>query len=488
MEDDRVVFISYVREDLEAVDALATALAAAGVTVWRDTAELWPGDDWRAKIKDAITRRALVMIACFSTNASTREKSYMNEELALAAAEIRMRRPDRPWLFPVRLDNCDVPPMDLGGGRELSSLHWVDLFGDEYNSSMLKLVYRISQMFPDAAAIQDAAIHSTPPTTVDRDWRQLLRAPGADIEFYERLTTLAAETARAVLDPVRFPVQGISSASRYELVRSIALRSQAFLEICIDVSSALAITCQWGKVEHELGVARAMERLASVATPAAGLSAFLNLRKLAVLVAGYCATMGAIDQRNWPMLRAALLDPTVQVQGGPVPVAALMNTWLPFEGNELGAQVVILAADGVDLPDDLLADLETGRKGKRHTPGSDWLHQSLRPWFSEIAPDDAEYTSLFDSAEVILGAVLTDLNVTSSAGGPWIPPASFGSFTWRYRHDPQPIETKIRADILGGGPTSGMISAGFFGGDRARAETALDAFGVEAGQVRQRRF
>jgi len=56
-------FISYVREDSGEVDRLQRILEAAGIPVWRDTANLWPGENWSVKIKDAITRDALVFIA-----------------------------------------------------------------------------------------------------------------------------------------------------------------------------------------------------------------------------------------------------------------------------------------------------------------------------------------------------------------------------------------------------------------------------------------
>lgn len=60
------VFISYVREDADRVGQLQRALQVAGIPVWRDTADLWPGEDWQAKIRSAITDNALVFIACFS--------------------------------------------------------------------------------------------------------------------------------------------------------------------------------------------------------------------------------------------------------------------------------------------------------------------------------------------------------------------------------------------------------------------------------------
>src|SRR5271169_3173426 len=121
-------FVSYVREDSLQVDRMQRVLEARGVRVWRDTADLWPGEDWRAKIRHAITNDALVFIACFSPSSLAREKSYQNEELTLAIDQLRRRRPDIPWLIPVRFGDCDIPDYDIGAGRTLSSLQRADLF------------------------------------------------------------------------------------------------------------------------------------------------------------------------------------------------------------------------------------------------------------------------------------------------------------------------------------------------------------------------
>jgi TIR domain len=84
-------FISYVREDSPEVDRLQRMLEAAGVRVWRDTAELWPGEDWRAKIRHAITDDAFAFLACFSRQSLAREKSYQRQELNLAIEEMQLR-------------------------------------------------------------------------------------------------------------------------------------------------------------------------------------------------------------------------------------------------------------------------------------------------------------------------------------------------------------------------------------------------------------
>src|SRR5215475_15222970 len=84
----------------------------------------------RAEIQRAIRDDALVFLACFSHSSVSRGSSYQNEEISLAVDQLRVRRPDVPWLIPVRFDSCRIPYRDIGGGRTLASLQRADLFGD----------------------------------------------------------------------------------------------------------------------------------------------------------------------------------------------------------------------------------------------------------------------------------------------------------------------------------------------------------------------
>lgn len=153
-------FISYVREDSAKADRLQDTLEAAGVRVWRDTADLWPGEDWRAKIRQAITNDALVFIACFSRKSLLRVKSYQNEELALAIQQLRLRRPDVPWLIPVRFDDCDIPEYEIGGGRTLASIQRVDLFGRGSAQEASRLITTVLRILgPHPAASSAAGAH-----------------------------------------------------------------------------------------------------------------------------------------------------------------------------------------------------------------------------------------------------------------------------------------------------------------------------------------
>ena len=146
--DDLVqhVFVSYVREDSEAVDRLCEVLTAAGIPYWTDRTSLAPGDAWKAKIREAIRSGSLVFLACFSDNSRAKAKSYMNEELTLAVEEFRQVPPGRTWLIPVHLDDGPIPEWDLGAGRTFDDINYVDFFGQQVPAQSASLAITISHI------------------------------------------------------------------------------------------------------------------------------------------------------------------------------------------------------------------------------------------------------------------------------------------------------------------------------------------------------
>jgi WD40 repeat protein len=151
------VFVSYAREDARHVDVLQHALESAGIRVWRDTADLWPGEDWRAKIRHEITGSTLVFLACFSRRSLARKAGYQNEEITLAIEQLRLRRPDQPWLIPVRFDDCDVPELSIGGGRTLATIQRADLFGDSAENEIRRLTAAVRRILSRNVANLDRA-------------------------------------------------------------------------------------------------------------------------------------------------------------------------------------------------------------------------------------------------------------------------------------------------------------------------------------------
>ena len=190
-------FISYVREDSLRADRLQRMLEAAGIPVWRDTEDLWPGEDWRAKIRLAITDHALAFIVCFSQKSVARNKSYLNEELTLAIEQLRLRRPGEPWLIPVRFDECDIPDLEIGAGRTLASIQHADLFGeraDESTARLVAIVLKVLAAQSDAAAtaaIETPVAGSAAPARVmpprNRPTRRTMTPPTGPQAVYSTL-------------------------------------------------------------------------------------------------------------------------------------------------------------------------------------------------------------------------------------------------------------------------------------------------------------
>lgn len=106
---------------------------------------------------------ALVFVACFSRSAMSARSSLQNEELVLAIEQLRARPPDGPWLIPARLDDCDIPDLDIGGGRTLNSLRRADLFGERAESDTQRLIMAIQRILGVASLPAGRLLE--PPTT-----------------------------------------------------------------------------------------------------------------------------------------------------------------------------------------------------------------------------------------------------------------------------------------------------------------------------------
>ncbi len=132
------VFISYVRENRERVDQLVAALRQAGVLVWIDRENIDPGQNWRIAIKRAIKEGAF-FLACFSREYAQRDSTYMNEELAVAIDELRVRPFDRAWLIPIRLDTTTIPSRPIDTTGTLADLQWVDL-SSQWDVAVARLI------------------------------------------------------------------------------------------------------------------------------------------------------------------------------------------------------------------------------------------------------------------------------------------------------------------------------------------------------------
>ena len=123
------IFISYVRDDQVSIDKICTFLKSHEVPFWMDRKDLMPGKNWKISIRKAIEDCSL-FIACFSDNYLSKNESFMNEELILAIECLRKKTFNSSWFIPVRLDNCKMPELEIGGGRLISDIQSLDFFED----------------------------------------------------------------------------------------------------------------------------------------------------------------------------------------------------------------------------------------------------------------------------------------------------------------------------------------------------------------------
>lgn len=149
------VFISYIREDEQVVRRLAKDLALAGITVWIDRDKLLPGVYWKTSIRNAISQGDY-FLACFSAEYSKKNRSFMNEELLLAISELRQRQSDQVWFIPVVLSETLIPDFEIGGGRTLRDIQWIELYRD-WDVGIRKIIYALRPGFTCSIPIKSTA-------------------------------------------------------------------------------------------------------------------------------------------------------------------------------------------------------------------------------------------------------------------------------------------------------------------------------------------
>lgn len=132
------VFLSYLGEDVEAIMELRAALKAAGLQVWWDKLHIPNGTEWRPKVKDAVLK-ANAVVSCWSHSVDERDRTVAKFEVETAAPKHQDMLDDNAFIFPVRLEECDIPAISVGGPL-LYELQITDLFGPKRAGALKKLV------------------------------------------------------------------------------------------------------------------------------------------------------------------------------------------------------------------------------------------------------------------------------------------------------------------------------------------------------------
>jgi formylglycine-generating enzyme required for sulfatase activity len=124
------IFLAHAKEDKPQVRALYQALNDCGFAPWFDEVDLVPGQVWPVEIPKAI-RAAGVFLACLSSR-SVGKQGYVQSEFRTALTTFGERPPGSIWLIPVKLDDCEIPDLQIPDrGISLRDIHWLDLGQDK---------------------------------------------------------------------------------------------------------------------------------------------------------------------------------------------------------------------------------------------------------------------------------------------------------------------------------------------------------------------
>jgi len=127
MLSENRIFLAHAREDKPRVRDLYDRLKESGFNPWLDGIDLFPGQIWKVEIPKAI-RGASVFLACLS-HRSVGKVGYVQDEFRRALAAFSERPAGSIYLIPVRLDECDVPDLQIPDiGRSLQDFQCADLF------------------------------------------------------------------------------------------------------------------------------------------------------------------------------------------------------------------------------------------------------------------------------------------------------------------------------------------------------------------------
>lgn len=497
--DAKHVFISYVREDKDAVDSLCAVLEAAQIPYWRDRTDLGPGDAWRGKIRGAIRDGALVFLACFSEKSRAKDRSYMNEELSLAVEEFRQMPPGRTWLIPVRFDAGEVPEWDLGAGRVLSDLNYSDLFGPDHMANAARLVTTIHRLTgekrPDAATALAAVEQATAADRTDlmkRLTKEMLLDPSRRIELDDLVSQEVQRVMAVLSDPER--TAGPLSGTDSEKIVRLAEVAQELAWLVEPFCASLQVAARWGSPEALAPWANGLRSFVSATMKIeGGNEALLMLRHVPGLVGITTAALACTASRNWANLKALVIDPTVKgpYDQGLMPLVDATGPYKPFTSTDLTANALARAMEQQKDLTTALEDFTKLNNGKYYTPTAEWLHGLLWRLFRDQLADKDNYSSEFERAEVMVGLLTYDSANVRKGAKPqaYITPSYwFGRATWRSRHGHgNPVED-FATELASQGEQWGPLQGKLFGGDLERAKSATVAYSADFTEAARNRF
>ncbi|ALU73348.1 hypothetical protein H351_29855 (plasmid) [Rhodococcus erythropolis R138] len=447
------VFISYVREDSHVADELKELLEAEGFSVWMDRNSIPGGTRWKAEIQKAITQNSLAFVACYSKTGETKKSNGQNEELDLAAGELRKRRPDTMWLFNVRFDDSDIPRYNIGNGEVLGDIQRLDFFGATKAAHGQQLVNQIKSLLDEeppaasAPAAPPVAPASTPttapvlgsaPTTLAPTAIPTATTPAASrLEELERIISTPGQKpsvdrgVQGILRPVyselqdidKFPPAYKSRNDPASRVQQMVDQAGTYRDVVDPAIDLFILGGLWGAEDYAPIFQRSLNSIAAtrVDTTRPGSPIHMardeyltGLALFPTTLLMYAATIAALREGNYRLIQALLCEAELDVSeqfGGVTFYRPMIVGASPYYSlRDDTILQALLANQQQTLTEEMLGAIVDNRLRRRpRFPASRYLRETLRPNFEKIGIHSAEYEKLFDQAEVLFSMVTADI-------------------------------------------------------------------------------
>ena len=120
-------FLSYVKQNEPIVRFLDQILTDYGINVVTNYKNIDGGSNWKRRLKELIEDSGY-FVACFSKEFNEREETVLYQELDHAIECAKNLPPNRKWIIPIRINECEIPNIAIRSQENLTDLQRIDLF------------------------------------------------------------------------------------------------------------------------------------------------------------------------------------------------------------------------------------------------------------------------------------------------------------------------------------------------------------------------
>jgi len=207
------------------------------------------------------------------------------------------------------------------------------------------------------------------------------------------------------------------------------------IEILLNV---FIISAYWGNSFHHQCIIESISSIISTLPFEGGIDAYISLKRYPVLLLTYSASMAAMANNKYSLLKKLLVDATVGYNNKKLPLLELL---LPGSiiNKELAHQLL-------------------GTTSRRYTPLSEYIYSILIPYYIEIMISKNNFIELFDRFEYLFALIYLEKH-----GNNWAP---IGMFGWRSVWENKGILAGIllNSELKNSGNSHPLLSNSLFNG------------------------